>query len=629
MSGAAYFTSASATQFTTSPTVPEKTAAITVAAGTRAIATEAQVYNSIRKQTDGFRDTVRKQDMAMGGAKTFDGTLQASGTLSASGNATFSGTATFSSSPTVSSRNTAVTGITPLTQTTVATEAQVYATAKGITSDALLAFRDSTLTKDQTLNGVKTFLKDPQFPTKTPKFVLIYPNTTNGPPTFRALLATDIPTLNQSTTGNAATATALSAGTDRTKLDGIATGATKNDPSATNPLANGTAAPGPVAAYSRGDHVHPTQVSTVLTGGSTTLAPSVKIVSDSLAVKLNRASSFALTGDVTVTSANLDIGSFGATLANSGVANGTWGTNSTTALTPAMGETFSVSGFATDLKGRVTSATTHTERMPNDVPTSKLAGIIADAQMPSKGTAGKYGPDSNATLAYSGTFSVPYMTTDAYGRVTAEATRIMTMPGPPTTAQSLASVGTINVSGTATASTGGITTTYAPTYTNGGNVVIQATVPAATSSVAGALTPPDYNLLRTVDKEHNGTGAEKCALKFGTSAQQYVDSPGTRWRVINGITNVVAALDKCRDIAMVCPSPDEICLAVYQSGNGRGIDMLEYTASKRFLLRDRYFDANGKQSHMSTTYVPAGCAAREDTVLDNAYLQTTVCVGRL
>ena len=43
--------------------------------------------------------------------------------------------------------------------------------------------------------------------TKTMNYVLAAPNGTNGVPTFRALVAADIPTLNQNTTGSAATLT--------------------------------------------------------------------------------------------------------------------------------------------------------------------------------------------------------------------------------------------------------------------------------------------------------------------------------------------------------------------------------------------------------------------------------------
>jgi hypothetical protein len=45
------------------------------------------------------------------------------------------------------------------------------------------------------------------YASKTAKFVLAAPNAANGAPTFRALVASDIPTLNQDTTGNAGTVT--------------------------------------------------------------------------------------------------------------------------------------------------------------------------------------------------------------------------------------------------------------------------------------------------------------------------------------------------------------------------------------------------------------------------------------
>ena len=45
------------------------------------------------------------------------------------------------------------------------------------------------------------------YASKTANYVLAAPNGTSGVPTFRALVAADVPTLNQNTTGNAATST--------------------------------------------------------------------------------------------------------------------------------------------------------------------------------------------------------------------------------------------------------------------------------------------------------------------------------------------------------------------------------------------------------------------------------------
>lgn len=60
---------------------------------------------------------------------------------------------------------------------------------------------------------------------KTANYVLAAPNGSSGTPTFRALVAADIPTLNQNTTGNAATATALQ--TART-INGVSFDGTAN-----------------------------------------------------------------------------------------------------------------------------------------------------------------------------------------------------------------------------------------------------------------------------------------------------------------------------------------------------------------------------------------------------------------
>lgn len=77
----------------------------------------------------------------------------------------------------------------------------------------------------------------------------------------------------------------LMSSTDKTKLDGIETGATANTASSTTPLANGTATVGTEDAYARGDHVHPLQ--TTVSGNAGT------------ATRLATARTITLTGDVT------------------------------------------------------------------------------------------------------------------------------------------------------------------------------------------------------------------------------------------------------------------------------------------------------------------------------------------
>ena len=49
------------------------------------------------------------------------------------------------------------------------------------------------------------------------------------------------------------------------------------------------------------------------------------------------------------------------------------------------------------------------------------------------GTAGSVGPTQNATASHGGTITVPYITVDAKGHVSAKANRTITLPAAPTT----------------------------------------------------------------------------------------------------------------------------------------------------------------------------------------------------
>ena len=61
----------------------------------------------------------------------------------------------------------------------------------------------------------------------------------------------------------------LMSASDKSKLDGIAAGATANLASATTPKAAGTASVGSETAYARGDHVHPSDTSKFNVSGGT------------------------------------------------------------------------------------------------------------------------------------------------------------------------------------------------------------------------------------------------------------------------------------------------------------------------------------------------------------------------
>jgi hypothetical protein len=67
-------------------------------------------------------------------------------------------------------------------------------------------------------------LSDISLPTETANYFWAAPNGSSGTPSFRAIVAADVPTLNQSTTGNAATATALAATPSQCSGGDVSTG---------------------------------------------------------------------------------------------------------------------------------------------------------------------------------------------------------------------------------------------------------------------------------------------------------------------------------------------------------------------------------------------------------------------
>ena len=107
--------------------------------------------------------------------------------------------------------------------------------------------------------------------------------------------------------------------------------------------------------------------------------------------------------------------------------------------------------------------------------------------MTTAGSAGSAGPSSNSTLAFGGSFTVPQVTTDAYGRVTAKKNVTITLPAaPPSTSYS--GKAPISVSGGVishaayTTRDGGPTANASPGF--GGSFV----VPQVTSDATGHVT---------------------------------------------------------------------------------------------------------------------------------------------
>lgn len=122
------------------------------------------------------------------------------------------------------------------------TDVEWSTTSSGVTSvTAGTGLSGGTITSTGTI-ALNTAYGDTINPyaAKTANYVLAAPNGSSGVPTFRALVAADIPTLNQNTTGNAATATALQ--TART-INGVSFNGTSDITVADStklPLAGGT-----------------------------------------------------------------------------------------------------------------------------------------------------------------------------------------------------------------------------------------------------------------------------------------------------------------------------------------------------------------------------------------------------
>lgn len=113
-------------------------------------------------------------------------------------------------------------------------------------------------------------------------------------------------------------------------------------------------------------------------------------------------------------------------------------------------------------------------------------------------TAGSYGPSANATPAYNATFNVPYITVDAYGRVTAASTKTVKIPATDNTDTKQNITLATNLKAYIT----GVTT--APTSTANALTGVGDTGVYLTT-IAGELNATQYKVNEQVTLQYNST----------------------------------------------------------------------------------------------------------------------------
>ena len=296
-----------------------------------------------------------------------------------------------------------------------------------------------------------------------------------------------LPTAPTSVSGNAGTATKFSAAKDVT-LTGDVTGSASSQAGWTVDTtlktlfdtAPGAVGPAAAATLSFGGSVNIPQV-TVDTKGRVTaiVARAIKLPSApttisgnaGTATKFASAQKVVLTGDVTGSASSQAGWSIAATLAT--IANltaGAYGPADTDTTTPAHGGTINIPQVTVDAKGRVTAIKTKSITLPS-APTTisgnagtatkfasaqkvALTGDVTGSASSQAGWSiattlkslfttapGAVGPTANSSLGFSGTFTVPQVTVDKTGRVTAITARTLTMPAKPTPSLTVTSSG--------------------------------------------------------------------------------------------------------------------------------------------------------------------------------------------
>lgn len=159
------------------------------------------------------------------------------------------------------------------------------------------------------------------------------------------------------------------------------------------------------------------------------------------------------------------------------------------------------------------------------------SGTLGAARLPSSGvTAGSYGPSADATVADSGSFTVPYVTVDAYGRVTSVKNVTLTLTADADTNTKVTN--TLNTTAKAyiTGTTSNKTNTGTQVFDTG--VYLDTTAGRLTSS---SLFTGTCYLGSSTSNYINGTNYTGTAAKVGTLSGWLIDSCASA--SANGVTN--------------------------------------------------------------------------------------------
>ena len=163
------------------------------------------------------------------------------------------------------------------------------------------------------------------------------------------------------------------------------------------------------------------------------------------------------------------------------------------------------------------------------VAASNLTGTIDAGRLPTTAvTAGSYGPAAGGTLTYGGTFDVPYVTVDKYGRLTAGSTKTFTMPAQythPTYTSKTSGLYKITVDGTGHVSgTAAVTASDLPAHTH--NYISSSGI-TSTTEVQINPTGASYNEGLRIGKASNGWSN----INFGCSNSITTGTQSGQWSV--------------------------------------------------------------------------------------------------